>query len=154
MWSTFPGTSSSHARFVCAPIRHLADVPLVGLVDDVVIAFIEDDLGHSVAMRGRPPTGPVTFLLTDVEGSTLLWERDHVVAAAVTACHYELLDAAIALRGGVRPVEQGEGDSVVAAFTKASAAIATALDAQRAFAEEPWPEKGCLRVRIALNSGE
>jgi predicted ATPase/DNA-binding CsgD family transcriptional regulator len=51
-------------------------------------------------------------------------------------------------------VEQGEGDSVVAAFAKATDAVAAALTAQRAFAEEPWPEGGTIRVRMALHTGE
>jgi len=77
------------------------------------------------------PTGVVTFLLSDVEGSTRLWEGDESEMGAAIARHYELLDAAILLHGGVRPVEQGEGDSVVGAFTSPSDAVAAALDAQR-----------------------
>jgi len=100
------------------------------------------------------PTGTVTFLLTDVEGSTKLWEAGADDTAATIARHYELLDAAVTLHGGVRPVEQGEGDSVVAAFSQASDAVAAALDVQRAFAQEVWPEGGEVRVRIALHTGE
>ena len=100
------------------------------------------------------PIGTVTLLLTDVEGSTDLWESGEAVAAMAIARHYPLLNAAIALHDGVRPVEQGEGDSVVAAFTKASDALAAALDVQRAFLEEPWPEAATVRVRIALHTGE
>ena len=92
------------------------------------------------------PTGTVTFLLTDVEGSTKLWEAGADETAASIARHYELLDAAVALHGGVRPVEQGEGDSVVAAFSRASDAVAAALDVQRAFAQELWPEGGEVRA--------
>ena len=63
------------------------------------------------------PSGTVTFLLTDVEGSTQLWEsRSEDIRAAIVR-HYEILDEAIQDAGGVRPVEQGEGDSVVAAFS-------------------------------------
>ncbi len=112
---------------------------------------------ENVAQRegaGRLPTGTVTFLLTDLEGSTLLWEGGGDVAALSIARHYQLLEAAVALHGGVRPVEQGEGDSVVAAFTTPSDALAAALDVQRAFAEEAWPEGRDLRVRIALHTGE
>jgi class 3 adenylate cyclase len=74
--------------------------------------------------------------------------------ASSVARHYELLDAAISLHAGVRPVEQGEGDSVVGAFSRASDALAAALDVQRAFAEEPWPAGGEVRVRMALHTGE
>ncbi|MDQ1381973.1 MAG: hypothetical protein QOJ71_2692 [Actinomycetota bacterium] len=100
------------------------------------------------------PTGTVTFLLTDIEGSTKLWEAGAEEMASSVARHYELLDAAISLHAGVRPVEQGEGDSVVGAFSRASDALAAALDVQRAFAEEPWPAGGEVRVRMALHTGE
>jgi predicted ATPase/DNA-binding CsgD family transcriptional regulator len=68
--------------------------------------------------------------------------------------HYELLDEAIRAHRGVRPVEQGEGDSVVGAFGRASDAVAAALDAQRALVCEAWPEGAQLRVRMAVHTGE
>ena len=64
------------------------------------------------------PAGTVTFLLTDVEGSSRLWEERPADMGVAIARHYDLLDEAIAAHGGVRPVEQGEGDSVVAAFAR------------------------------------
>ena len=100
------------------------------------------------------PGGVVTFLLSDVEGSTRLWEGNEEEMGAAIARHYELLDAAIVLHGGVRPVEQGEGDSVVGAFARPSDAVAAALAVQHAFAEEPWGEGRTLRIRIALHTGE
>ncbi|MGH3836607.1 MAG: adenylate/guanylate cyclase domain-containing protein, partial [Pseudonocardiaceae bacterium] len=102
----------------------------------------------------RLPVGTVTFMLTDVEGSTRLWESVAEVMGAAVARHYELLDEAIARHGGVRPLEQGEGDSVVAAFTRASDALAAALDVQRVFHSEGWPEGASLRLRIALHTAE
>ena len=96
------------------------------------------------------PAGTVTFLLTDVEGSSRLWEERPVDVPAAIARHYDLLDEAIAARGGVRPVEQGEGDSVVAAFARAGDALRAAVAAQRALtADLPW-----LRVRMAVHTGE
>jgi predicted ATPase/class 3 adenylate cyclase len=100
------------------------------------------------------PVGTVTFMLTDVEGSTLLWESAAEAMGAAIRRHYQLLDAAIALHGGVRPQEQGEGDSVVAAFDCASKALAAALDVQRAFCAECWPEGASLKVRIALHTAQ
>ncbi len=65
------------------------------------------------------PTGTVTFLLTDVEGSTRMWSSEPADAMRVaTARHYELLAASVANHGGIRPQEQGEGDSIVAAFAR------------------------------------
>lgn len=100
------------------------------------------------------PTGTVTFLLTDVEGSTRLWQDAPEVMGAVIARHYDLLNEAIARFNGVRPVEQGEGDSVVGAFARTSDALAAALDAQRALAREDWPAGIDLRVRMAVHTGE
>jgi predicted ATPase/class 3 adenylate cyclase len=100
------------------------------------------------------PVGTVTFMLTDIEGSTQLWESAPEAMGVAVARHYELLGAAIALHGGVRPLEQGEGDSVVAAFARASDALAAALDVQRVFHSEGWPEGASLRLRIALHTGE
>lgn len=100
------------------------------------------------------PSGVVTFLLSDVEGSSRLWEGDETDMGAAIARHYDLLDAAIALHGGVRPTEQGEGDSVVGAFARPSDAIAAALAVQQAFSAEAWPGGRELRVRIALHTGE
>ena len=120
------------------------------LSDFDVMPGLERALGDRVAL----PTGTVTFLLTDVESSTRLWEADTEVASAAIARQYELLHASVTLHGGVLPLEQGEGDSVVAAFTLASAAVAAAVDAQRAFADESWPSQQPVRVRIALHTGE
>jgi predicted ATPase/class 3 adenylate cyclase/DNA-binding CsgD family transcriptional regulator len=100
------------------------------------------------------PSGTVTFLLTDIEGSTRLWEARGQEMAKAVARHYEILDAAIARHGGVRPIEQGEGDSLVAAFARASDAAGAALDAQRALVEEEWPDAAHLAVRMALHTGE
>ncbi len=121
------------------------------------MAHTEMNLTNSDVSRtveSELPTGTVTFLLTDIEGSTKLWEAGADETAVSVARHYELLEAAVALHGGVRPVEQGEGDSVVGAFARASDAAAAALDVQRAFAQEPWPAGGEVRVRMALHTGE
>jgi predicted ATPase/class 3 adenylate cyclase/DNA-binding CsgD family transcriptional regulator len=109
----------------------------------------EDRCMQAVSESGVPlPTGTVSFLLTDVEGSTKAWEADPARMAAAIAAHYAVLDDAITRHGGVRPVEQGEGDSIVAAFARPSDCVAAALDAQRTLAA------GSLRVRMALHAGE
>jgi class 3 adenylate cyclase len=100
------------------------------------------------------PVGTVTFLLTDVEGSTFLWESAPEAMGAAIRRHYQLLDSAITLHGGVRPQEQGEGDSVVAAFTHAGDALGAALDIQRAFQVECWPQGASLKLRIALHTAQ
>ncbi len=98
------------------------------------------------------PVGTVTFLLTDIEASTRQWEDRADAMGAAVARHYEILSEAIAGNAGVRPVEQGEGDSVVGAFARPSDAVAAALEAQRGFFAEDFAVP--MRVRIAVHTGQ
>jgi predicted ATPase/class 3 adenylate cyclase/DNA-binding CsgD family transcriptional regulator len=116
--------------------------------------WVEADVSGVEERAFSLPTGTVTFLLSDVEGSTQRWEAAPEAMAVAIPRHYELLDAAIVGHGGVRPVEQGEGDSVVGAFSRASDAVAAAVTAQQALLAEPWPRGAELRVRVALHTGE
>lgn len=100
------------------------------------------------------PVGTVTFLLTDIEESTRLWETQAEAMAQAVPSHYLLLSDAVGRHGGVRPVEQGEGDSIVAAFARASDAVAAALEAQLALSTQVWPDGLQLRVRIGLHTAE
>ena len=94
------------------------------------------------------PVGTVTLLLADIESSTRLWEGDAEAMTSALADHDELVADSVGVHGGVRPVEQGEGDSFVAAFARASDAVACALDLQRRLG------KRTLRVRIGIHTGE
>lgn len=96
------------------------------------------------------PVGTVTLLLADIEGSTRLWEDGAPDMAEGMARYDRLVSDTVAVHEGVRPVEQGEGDSFVAAFARASDAIACALDLQLALARDDLP----FRVRMALHTGE
>jgi predicted ATPase/class 3 adenylate cyclase len=99
-----------------------------------------------------PPTGTVTFLFTDIEGSTKLWERSAQAMQEALARHDELLRSAIEARGGY--VFKTVGDAFCAAFGTASNALEAALAAQRALLEEDWTEEvGAIRVRMALHAG-
>jgi predicted ATPase/class 3 adenylate cyclase/DNA-binding CsgD family transcriptional regulator len=100
------------------------------------------------------PAGTVTFLLSDIEGSTRLWQDEPEAMARAVPEHYALLQEAVARHGGVRPVEQGEGDSIVAAFSRGSDAAAAALEIQRCMRTHEWPEGPALRVRVALHTAE
>lgn len=98
------------------------------------------------------PAGEVTFLFTDVEGSTLLWERHPEAMHRALARHDAILRAAVTERGGT--VFNTVGDAVFAAFGAAGPAAEAALAAQRALLAEPWGPTGPLRVRMALHTGE
>ena len=99
------------------------------------------------------PSGTVTFLFTDIEGSTALWERDRAAMAAAVERHLALLRTAIETHGGV--LFKIVGDAVQAAFPPLPAAVAAAVAAQRALQAEPWSDPpGPLHVRMALHAGE
>jgi class 3 adenylate cyclase/tetratricopeptide (TPR) repeat protein len=100
------------------------------------------------------PTGAVTFLLTDIEGSTDLWEAHPAVMASVIARHHEIVADCIDRCDGRQPRSQGEGDSTLSAFARATDALEAALAIQQALRDEPWPEDIALRVRMGLHTGE
>jgi len=93
------------------------------------------------------PTGTVTLLLADVEGSTRLWDTQPADMTAAIALLDQTLSRVVAEHRGVRPVEQGEGDSFVVAFARASDAVACALDLQLV-------PLGPIRLRIGVHTGE
>ena len=97
------------------------------------------------------PSGTVTFFFSDIEGSTLRWQRYPDAMAAALARHNELFRAAIEAHGGY--VFKTVGDAFCAAFAGAPEAIAAALGAQRALREEDFSAVDGIRVRIALHSG-
>src|ERR1700742_2108919 len=100
-----------------------------------------------LSVSGLLPTGTVTLLLADVEGSTRLWETQPEAMTAAIARFNQAVSEIIANHDGVRPVEQGEGDSFVAAFARASDAVAAALELQRA-------PLAPIRLRVGVHSGE
>jgi predicted ATPase/class 3 adenylate cyclase/DNA-binding CsgD family transcriptional regulator len=93
------------------------------------------------------PTGTVTLLLADIEGSTGLWETRPEEMAAAIACLDRTLCDLVASHNGVRPIDQGEGDSFVIAFNRAGDAVACAVDLQLA-ALLP------IRLRLAVHTGD
>jgi predicted ATPase/class 3 adenylate cyclase len=102
---------------------------------------------------GRATTRTVTFLFSDIEGSTRL-ELDLGTArySAVRERHRELLRAAFAAHGGEE--RSTEGDSFFVLFDSARSAIRAAIDGQRALAAEPWPDGVAVKVRMGVHSGE
>jgi class 3 adenylate cyclase len=97
---------------------------------------------------GQPlPTGIVTLLMADIEGSTRLWDSRPDVMAAALAIMDRTLAELVRAHNGVCPIEQGEGDSFVVAFTRPSDAVLCALALQQA---APAP----IRLRIGVHTGE
>ena len=97
------------------------------------------------------PAGTVTFLFTDIEGSTTLWEQMPQAMKASLAQHHAILHKAVSDNCGV--VYKIIGDSFQAAFPVTADALLAAVQAQRGLAAETWGETGPLRVRMGLHTG-
>jgi len=99
------------------------------------------------------PAGTVTFLFTDIVGSTRLWENEPGAMARSLVLHDETLHAAFGHHGGV--VFSAMGDGMAVAFCSAAGAARAALQAQRALMAAPWPtQTGALKVRMGLHTDE
>ena len=97
------------------------------------------------------PSGTVTFLFTDIEGSTRLWQNQPPRMQAALARHDELLRCCVESNGG--HVFKTVGDAFYAAFPTAPQALEAAVQAQRSLSREPWEPECPIRVRMALHTG-
>jgi len=104
------------------------------------------------ATEHQLPTGTVTFLFTDIEGSTRLLADLGETYRDILASHAEILRSAIAGHHGTEV--STEGDAFFAVFRSARDAVAAASEAQSALAARDWPEGTAVRVRMGLHSGE
>src|ERR1700680_244093 len=98
------------------------------------------------------PTGTVTFLFSDIEGSTRRWESHADAMVEAVKRHDALMRNAIESHGGY--VFKTVGDAFCATFPRVSDAVAAALNAQRTLLKEDFSQVGGLRVRLALHTGE
>jgi class 3 adenylate cyclase len=117
----------------------------------VDIAVQEGFIRPEATSRSRP-TGTVTFLLTDIVGSSRLWEQYPVAMPLAVARHDGLLAESISAENGW--VVKGTGDGVIAAFQRAGWALRAAVAARDALAREEFPDIGHLGVRFVIATGE
>jgi class 3 adenylate cyclase len=96
----------------------------------------------------------VTFLLTDVEGSTRLWEREPEAMHVALSRHDAIVAAGIRQHHGVLVKSRGEGDSIFAVFERTRDAVMAAFVIQRALSDERWATSTPLRVRMAVHTGK
>src|SRR5215469_7876506 len=136
------------------------------LAEDLAVLLSESFAGAAAGAAGPPaspagpgepggaelPAGTVTFLLTDIEGSTRLWETVPGVMAVALERHKRLITGAIEDDGGVVVTSRGEGDSFFAVFASAVAAVEAAGACQLRLGSEPWPAGAALRVRMGLHT--
>jgi predicted ATPase/class 3 adenylate cyclase len=96
----------------------------------------------------------VTFLFTDMEGSTRAWESHPVETRAALQRHDEIVKREVEAQAGAMILERGEGDSVFAVFALATDAVTAACEIQRALRKQSWPPQVPMRVRMAIHTGE
>lgn len=122
--------------------------------------LLDDLAAHSaVTLRGvldaTPlPAGIVTFLMTDIEGSTRLWEQDPESMAAALRDHDSIIRQVVTHGNGVLVKWRGEGDSSFSVFTSAPEGVAAAAALQDAIRRHPWQTPWALSIRAALHTGE
>ncbi len=138
------------------------------LADDLAVLLSETFAGAAISTMGpgpssagpgrpgeaRLPTGTVTFLLTDIEGSTRLWETVPNAMEVALDRHNRLVTSVIEGHGGVVVTSRGEGDSFFAVFPSAVSAVQAAGACQLRLKTEAWPDGAALRVRMGLHTGE
>lgn len=116
---------------------------------------IRHPLGESRAPTAVAlPTGISTFLLTDIVGSTRIWELEPEAMGNALAHHDLIIRDAVSAQGGVLLKARGEGDSTFSVFTRAGDAAAALLYARRALHDTEWPTSEPLLVRMVLHTGE
>jgi predicted ATPase/class 3 adenylate cyclase len=138
------------------------------LADDLAL-LLSESFADAAASTGAPatsptgegepgeaelPAGTVTFLLTDIEGSTRLWETVPGAMEEALERHNRLLPEVIEEHGGMVVTSRGEGDSFFAVFASAVGAVEAAGACQLRLGSEPWPAGAALRVRMGLHTGE
>ncbi|MED5811129.1 BTAD domain-containing putative transcriptional regulator [Mycolicibacterium sp. 050232] len=119
-------------------------------------AIVAQDAELDIPATQQVPsvTRAVTFLLTDIEGSTAAWEADSAAMAVALARHDEIVELVVTSRGGRLIKTRGEGDATFSVFDRPSAAASAAIELQDAIFHEPWALADPMRIRVALHTGE
>ncbi|WP_336584509.1 BTAD domain-containing putative transcriptional regulator [Mycolicibacterium tusciae] len=121
---------------------------------EAAIVSQDDALEIPVSQHLSTVTKAVTFLLTDIEGSTAAWEAQANAMAVALARHDEIVEQVVTSRGGRLIKTRGEGDATFSVFDRPSGAAAAAIELQEAIRHEPWVLSEPMRIRVALHSGE
>ena len=136
------------------PGERLRELERAILAQDPALGLQAGNQSAAPSMPTELPTGVVTFLLTDVEDSSGLWEADADAMADALELHDRVIAEKVEAFGGRLLKAKGEGDATLTAFRRASDAVACAAELQRALLGASWPGGLDLRVRVALHTGE
>lgn len=126
-------------------------------LQDLLKRILQQESGLAATVEAAAPalpSGTVTFLLTDLEGSTRQWERSPAAMNEALAIHDAVMGRVMSARGGMQVESGREGDSILAVFPRAADAVACAVEIQREFAAQSWPDGSELHIRVAIHTGE
>lgn len=128
---------------------------IAALHDAILRQASELSLHHAAtAIPDDLPTGVVTFMLTDIEGSVTMWELQPTRMAEALEQHDAIIAAQVSAAGGRLIKSKGEGDAALAVFQRASDAAHAAVALQTAIEQYAWPDALRIRVRIGIHTGE
>ena len=154
IWIFLPPADRAHPAGAGPGLARVVSDRLTGLRTGPTIRSVQTPTGRDAPAAGVAlPTGTVTFLFTDIEGSTKLVERLGTAAwTTLLEAHQAIIRAALAAATGVEV--KTEGDSFFAVFASAETAVAAAVAMQRALHAYDWPADAAVRVRMGLHTGE
>ena len=118
------------------------------------VVFVMRDDGNVISTNAQPGNRTVTFLMTDVEGSTRLWEEHPDAMQAALARHDAVAQEVIEQCNGRLVKSRGEGDSLFVVFSAPVDAVLAAGRLQHAFAAETWPQPVVIKSRMAIHAGD
>ena len=138
-------------------VRYLREARQRRRMAEVLSQYVPPTVVHHLLDRGDAralPTGSITFLFTDVVGSTVTWEAHPKEMSRAMRLHDSLIEAAVQDAGGALVRPRGEGDSRFAVFVRPIDGMHAAAEIARSITEERWPTPDPVRVRMALHTGE
>ena len=144
----------AYRRYLGEEVGLEPSAELAQLADAILLQKPELTWVPPPGARGRAalPSGTVTFLFSDIEGSTRLFRRLGHGYVDLLERHRQLVRGAVASAGGFEV--NSEGDGLFFAFSNAAAALGASVAAQRAISDEPWPAGATVLVRMGLHTGE
>ena len=145
------------AWVVALGIRYSAEARQRQRVTSLLTQYVPPTVAQQLVGRARGaglPTGTITFLFTDVVGSTRAWEAWPKAMSDSMRLHDALIDEAVQTAGGALVRPRGEGDSRFAVFVRPADAARAAVDIQRRMSHEAWPTPEPVKIRMGLHVGE
>jgi CHASE2 domain-containing sensor protein len=154
----YPTLAALAAFVIALGLRYAGEARRRRSMAGVLTQYVPPNVArHLIGGRGAGgglPSGSITFLFTDVVGSTMAWEAHPKEMSEAMRRHDSVIETAVQANNGAVVRPRGEGDSRFAVFVQPGDAVRTAAEITADFSEERWPTPEPIRVRMALHTGE